>query len=162
MRTHFQKWKHYCDFLKKCIDFFANCWVDKEDYWDVYYYVIEHVYNEFKRNNISIVTHLGLYSFFTIGYYAVLLWGADGISKGIMTYGTLNAFLQLVQQLRAPMQNVSGILPQYYSALASAERLMELEEGFEDKPSVAKEKLNEITTTCRDNTLQVVVISLSF
>ena len=36
------------------IDFFANCWVDKEDYWDVYYYVIENVYNEFKRNNISI------------------------------------------------------------------------------------------------------------
>lgn len=36
------------------IDFFANCWVDKEDYWDVYYYVVENVYNEFKRNNISI------------------------------------------------------------------------------------------------------------
>lgn len=36
------------------IDFFANCWVDKEDYWDVYYYIIENVYNEFKRNNISI------------------------------------------------------------------------------------------------------------
>ena len=36
------------------IDFFANCWVDSEDYWDVYYYVIENVYNEFKRNNISI------------------------------------------------------------------------------------------------------------
>lgn len=36
------------------IDFAANCWVDKEDYWDVYYYVIENVYNEFKRHNISI------------------------------------------------------------------------------------------------------------
>lgn len=36
------------------IDFFANCWVDREDYWDVYYYVVENVYNEFKRNNISI------------------------------------------------------------------------------------------------------------
>jgi small conductance mechanosensitive channel len=36
------------------IDFFANCWVDNEDYWDVYYYIIEHVYNEFKRNDISI------------------------------------------------------------------------------------------------------------
>ena len=36
------------------IDFFANCWVDTEDYWDVYYYVIENVFNEFKRNNISI------------------------------------------------------------------------------------------------------------
>jgi len=36
------------------IDFFANCWVDNADYWDVYYYVVENVYNEFKRNNISI------------------------------------------------------------------------------------------------------------
>ena len=36
------------------IDFVANCWVDSEDYWDVYYYIIENVYNEFKRNNISI------------------------------------------------------------------------------------------------------------
>ena len=36
------------------IDFAANCWCDNSDYWDVYYYVIENVYNEFKRNNVSI------------------------------------------------------------------------------------------------------------
>ncbi|MGN0960812.1 MAG: mechanosensitive ion channel family protein [Christensenellales bacterium] len=36
------------------INFFANCWVDAEDYWDVYYYVMEYTFNEFKRNNISI------------------------------------------------------------------------------------------------------------
>ena len=36
------------------IDFFANCWVDNEDYWEIYYYVMENVYNEFKRNGISV------------------------------------------------------------------------------------------------------------
>lgn len=36
------------------LDFFANCWCDNDDYWDVYYYVVEWVYNEFKRNNISV------------------------------------------------------------------------------------------------------------
>ena len=36
------------------LDFFANCWCDNEDYWNVYYYVMEWVYNEFKRNNISV------------------------------------------------------------------------------------------------------------
>jgi len=36
------------------IDFFSHCWCDTEDYWDVYYYIVEKVYNEFKRNNISI------------------------------------------------------------------------------------------------------------
>lgn len=32
----------------------ANCWCDNEDYWSVYYYVMDNVYNEFKRNNISV------------------------------------------------------------------------------------------------------------
>lgn len=36
------------------IDFFANCWCDNADYWDVYYYIMENVYNEFKRHNISV------------------------------------------------------------------------------------------------------------
>ncbi len=36
------------------LDFSANCWVDSDDYWDVYYYVVENVYNELKRHNISI------------------------------------------------------------------------------------------------------------
>ena len=34
--------------------FSANCWCDNEDYWDVYYYVMEWVFNEFKRHNISV------------------------------------------------------------------------------------------------------------
>ena len=36
------------------LDFFAYCWCDKEDYGDVLYYVTETVYNEFKKNNVSI------------------------------------------------------------------------------------------------------------
>ncbi len=41
-------------FSASSIDFFANCWCDSEDYWEVYYYVMETIYNEFKKNNISI------------------------------------------------------------------------------------------------------------
>ena len=36
------------------IQFSAKCWCDSEDYWDVYYDVLELVYNELKRNNICI------------------------------------------------------------------------------------------------------------
>lgn len=36
------------------IDFWSACFCDNGDYWDVYYYVMEHVFEEFKRNNISI------------------------------------------------------------------------------------------------------------
>ena len=36
------------------LDFYSYCWVDNGDYWDVYYYLMETVYNEFKRNGISV------------------------------------------------------------------------------------------------------------
>ncbi len=42
------------DLNDSSINFVANCWVDAEDYWDVYYYVMDNVFNEFKRNNINI------------------------------------------------------------------------------------------------------------
>ena len=42
------------EFGSSSVDFFANCWCDSGDYWDVYYYVMEHVFNEFKRHGISI------------------------------------------------------------------------------------------------------------
>ena len=38
----------------KGVDLFAYCWCDTEDYWDVYYYVVENVFNEFKRNGINV------------------------------------------------------------------------------------------------------------
>lgn len=36
------------------INYFVTCFCDKEDYWDTYYYVMDHVFDEFKRNGISI------------------------------------------------------------------------------------------------------------
>ena len=42
------------EFADSSINFFAYCWCDSEDYWDVYYYVMENVFNEFKRGGVSI------------------------------------------------------------------------------------------------------------
>lgn len=36
------------------LDFFANCWCLSSDYWEVYYYVNEAVFNEFKKHGISV------------------------------------------------------------------------------------------------------------
>lgn len=102
-----------------------------------------------KRTSISVIANISLYALFTAGYYAVLLWGAGGLSGGTLTYGTLMAFLQLISQLRAPLQNVSGILPQYYSALASAERLMELEGAADEPFPAAAERLEKIKENFR-------------
>ncbi len=98
-----------------------------------------------KRSVVSIGMHLGLYSLFTIGYYAVLVWGAMQIANpnAVFTFGTLTAFMQLISQLRSPLQNVSGLIPQYYSCIASAERLMEIEVIDNEKSAITAEQLEK-------------------
>ena len=102
-----------------------------------------------KRTSVSVLAHICLYSFFTVGYYAVLVWGAGGISAGSLTYGTLMAFLQLISQLRMPLQNVSGIMPKYYAALASAERLMELEDLDDERSTLSDGKMRALKSDFR-------------
>lgn len=36
------------------LDFAATCFCDVSDYWKVYFYITEQVYNEFKRNGITV------------------------------------------------------------------------------------------------------------
>lgn len=103
-----------------------------------------------KRALVSVISHLSLYSFFTIGYYAVLVWGAIAISDTDMSFGTLIAFLQLVSQLRSPLQNISSIFPRYYAICASAERLAELE-NLTDEPKYDGRKLPEFSHISGEN-----------
>ena len=86
-----------------------------------------------RKNNISILANVFFYLALTAGYYFALAWGAYKISKGLMTFGTMTALLQLVNQIQAPFQGLSGLFPQYYAMIASAERLVELEQLPEDR-----------------------------
>ncbi|MBQ8768895.1 MAG: ABC transporter ATP-binding protein [Oscillospiraceae bacterium] len=49
------------------------------------------------------------------------------ILNGRITYGSMSAILHLVSQLESPLAGISRYIPQYYSMIASAERLMEPE-----------------------------------
>lgn len=111
-----------------------------------------------RRSYVSTAISLSLVTFFNVGYYLVLVWGATAISKSVITYGTLTAFLQLVSQVRAPLQNISGILPQYYSAMASAERLMAIEELDSEPEPINQEKLSEL----KDKFEKVSIKNLAF
>jgi ATP-binding cassette subfamily B protein len=64
-------------------------------------------------------------SFYAAGYLA-LIWCSFKMLIGQMSFGSLTAIIQLVNQLQAPFVNISGSLPKYIAMIASAERLMEL------------------------------------
>ncbi len=101
-----------------------------------------------KRSLLSVGTHAGLFGTFSLGYYGVLIWGALGIAAGTLQYGTLFAFMQLVSLLRNPLQNISGLMPQYYASIASAERLIELE-SIKDEPAPTPANRNELYAKMR-------------
>ena len=81
----------------------------------------------------SSISHAALYLLFNGSYYIALVWGAVQLAGNAMTFGALTALLQIVSQIRTPFMNMSGILPQYYNMLASAERIIELE-NLPDEP----------------------------
>ena len=88
-----------------------------------------------KKSYFSVLISGFLFLLFSFGYYGILVWGAAQIAIGAMTFGTLVYFLQLFSVLRAPLRNISGIIPKYYSMIASAERLIELENLQDELPS---------------------------
>ncbi len=80
-----------------------------------------------KRKNISLVTNTGVsIMYYGVGFIA-LCWCAVRMLRGEMSFGSLTAVTQLVNQLQNPFVNLSGVMPQYIAMVASAERLMELE-----------------------------------
>ena len=72
-----------------------------------------------------------------------MIWGAFNIYAGLITYGTLTAVLSLIAQIQGPISGLSSIIPQYYTAAASAERIMEVEEikDEEDEKDIVNDKV---------------------
>lgn len=87
------------------------------------------------RKNVSLAANTGVSIFSNTASFAALAFCAFLLLNGRMTFGELTAITQLVNQLRLPMVNLSGIFPQYVAMTAAAERLMELESlGGETEP----------------------------
>ena len=82
-----------------------------------------------KRGYISICVNILYYVALTAAYYLAVAWCAYKISVGIMTVGAFTAIIQLVGSIQTPFKDVAGIIPKFYSACASAERIMEIEEA---------------------------------
>lgn len=82
---------------------------------------------QMRRRNLSIFASSSLSLIFSAGMLYALLHSAFRLYYGVITFGTLTAILQLVGQIQSPFASLSGIVPQYYSVLASAERIIEIE-----------------------------------
>ncbi|WP_042338444.1 ABC transporter ATP-binding protein [Desulfosporosinus youngiae] len=81
-----------------------------------------------KRAKYGIATSLVIGLGYRLGFFMAFVLGAINLSRGISSFGTFTAFLQLVGQVQGPFEGLARSLPQVVSTIASAERLMEFEE----------------------------------
>ncbi len=93
-----------------------------DDYQEINYWA------KMKRRKVSILANAGFSFVFNAGYLAALVWAAIKVAMGALTYGTLTAMLQLIGQIQAPFVNITKVVPDYYAIIASAERIIEIEE----------------------------------
>lgn len=81
-----------------------------------------------KRNIFSIATGTAVSAVFAFAFVWGLGWGSYMLYYGLISYGVLTQIITLIGQIRTPIQGISNIFPTYFNALASAERIMEIEE----------------------------------
>lgn len=106
-----------------------------------------------KRRNFSIFANTGLNTVFSVGTVFAVAFGAWRLLTGGMTYGDVTAMIQLVNQVQSPFASLSGVMPQYFSMIASAERLMEIDAIKDEK------QINESLIDVEDTYKNLVAIS---
>lgn len=105
-----------------------------------------HFAAKMKKKLLGALAGVGFAAIFKIGYFAALFYCSLSLAgvvptSSLMTYGTLMAILQLVNQIQMPLGSLSGVLPKFYGMCASIERLWELEKI----PEVCREGIPSMT-----------------
>lgn len=81
-----------------------------------------------RRNRLSVATQLCIRGVFTLGYFLSFGYCIFGLAAGTLSYGTMTLFLSLFSQIQQPLMSLSHLLPQAIGVLASAGRVMELDD----------------------------------
>lgn len=84
-----------------------------------------------------------------------------GIIHGNVTFGTLTAMIQLIGQLQSPLASLGGYVPRYYTMIASAERLMEVEQ-YEDADGAILYSADEVQKLYEEQIRKITFRRVSF
>lgn len=104
--------------------------MEKEEYMhDILSDEMEELYEQtMRRTRFTIFSRSMINLAFSGVYVAVFLYSVWQINSGIITFGVMTAFLQLVGQIQRPAHDLTRQIPQLVHASTSIDRLKELEE----------------------------------
>ncbi len=64
---------------------------------------------------------------FVIGYLTAFGWSIFSLKAGIITFGTMTAFIQLVSRIQHPIAGIAGYIPSFISTSVALDRLREID-----------------------------------
>jgi len=88
----------------------------------------EHKSARMKKNYFSNICNTGFGAVTSGAKIITAIYCANGILTNTISYGTFTVMIQLMSQIQMPLANISGFVPKYFSMIASAERLMDVED----------------------------------
>ncbi len=94
-----------------------------------------------RKKSFSILASIGFSIAFAAGFLAAVAYGSYGVLEGTMSFGTVVAIIQLVNQLQSPVMGITGVLPMFFGMTASAQRLIEVSSG-ELELKTSNDKIN--------------------
>ena len=80
-----------------------------------------------RRARFTVVFRSVISVSFSLGYIIAFIWGALQLRAGVITFGVMTSFLQLVNQIQQPILQIINTLPHILQATTSIDRLEEME-----------------------------------
>lgn len=88
----------------------------------------ERFYWVFKKSKLGLMSSAVLTLSFQFGYIGAFTIGAVLLSRKAITFGTMSIFMTLVNRIQAPILALAQTIPRVVSVLASAGRIMEIQD----------------------------------
>ena len=97
--------------------------------------------NVARRAQFTMVTRILFGCTLGLGYMVAFVWGGLGLRSGVISFGVMTSFLQLVSQIQSPIFSLLNMGPKLIHAMAGVDRLQELRA---EQDSLSETSLNRI------------------
>ncbi|MDE6514230.1 MAG: ABC transporter ATP-binding protein/permease, partial [Muribaculaceae bacterium] len=80
-----------------------------------------------RQTRLSIISGATTRLGFILGYLFAFGWGVFSLRAGVITFGTMTAFIQLVNRIQQPIAGITGYLPAFVATSVAIDRLREID-----------------------------------
>lgn len=101
-------------------------------------------------------------SAFGLGYLLAFVWGGLQLRNGLITFGVMTSFLQLVGQIQHPILQMLNTFTQLMHATASIDRLQELESKATSSCHSTKPNIPSVFGVDSDQRIGIQIEDISF